>query len=467
MTDNNGNAGNANNNSNDVININDVLGGGNNPIPINPPVIPEPIVPQVVNNGEGQPTPTTTPQPQPIPQPQGTQIPAGLGGNEPPITTPVPVNEPFKDIITSFLDANITEDLKADRDALLSGFKATNLDATGNLLNAEGKIVLSADKVQAFVLDNKLPLNEKLEVVNDLGEVVKSREDYLTENSVITPVKTKLEQEFGITLPADLQFSDDENGIAELTTAVVKQVRQSAVGGFLQANPEIKGFAEHLALGGTAQNYSSSAVDYKSVKVKDIEVDAKVELIKKALTFQGNPDPDGFVKLVKGAGEEEINKHTSNALVYLDKKQTEDNANRTARVEAQIAADKQESEQYWNQVNTVVASGKVGMLQIPTTERQAFYDYMSKPINEDGDSQFNIDNDKTTLDFDLSTAYLLYKGGDISKVAAVIAKADRVQTLKERMAKFGTTGTGSGVPSTEGNSKKGFVPDINILTGRK
>ena len=234
---------------------------------------------------------------------------------------------------------------------------------------------------------------------------------------------------------------------------------------FLDAQPELKSFAQHLALGGTADNYKSTHVDYKSLKVKDLEVNSKLDILRKSFTAQGNPSGDMIVDMLKQAGEEELNRATSDAINFLDKQQGLQNQQREEQLRANALQEEQATEKYWQDVQGTIQKGVLGTLNVPIKEREAFFNYLAKPVDESMNSAEALAIAEETLETQLMVSYLRFKGGDISKLVNNMVKEQKVMTLKERMAKNNAVfqANTTGAPQAQTTNKSTI--DIGTLLG--
>lgn len=388
-----------------------------------------------------------------VPTPQGVVTPPITTGNEP-IVTPTPNVETFESLVGSLTSPTLTAELQSTKEALLSTFKATTLDANGNLLNAANEVILSADKLKAYVDNDTLPLDAQGNVVNDKGEIIQTKAELDNDFSIINPVKSALETNFGVELPADLELPDTEEGIVKLVSEVVKAKTTNTVVNFLEANPELKGFYQHIALGGKPEDYTSSNIDYKGINIKNLDEAAKTQLLAKSFSLQGTPNKENLIEIIKKAGEEELNKATASAVLFLDAKQSEFNQQREQELLEAADLEEENTEKYWQSVKSVVDKGTLGNINIPLADREAFFNYMAKPINTNYDSAESTDAAKDSLEFQLLVSYLRYKKGDISKLASIIATEQKVTTLKDRLNTLNRR-TENGVPITGSNSSSG------------
>lgn len=366
-------------------------------------------------------------------------------------------------------DATLSSEDKEYKTLLLETFKGTAIDEKGNLVDKDNTIVLSADKLKNYLENEELPFDDKGNVVNDKGEIIKSKEQVLLDNSVIIPTIKSIEEQFGIKLPNDFKTTENTEGIIEVLSESLKQVERKTVINFLDGNPELKAYAQHLHLGGTAENYTSSNIDYKNINIKTLEESAKLDLIKKSFTTQGNLNPDQLIEMIKKSGEEDINKATASAILFLDAKQTESNTARDAQIKQANIDQQIANNNYWKDVSTLVTKGTIGEIQIPITKRQAFFDYMSKPINDKGQSQEAIDVEKEGIENDLLLSYLRFNNGKIDVLAGQIARQQRVNTLQDKFNKLKGLSNTTGVPEkgNQNNNDGGNLSLEQLFPNRK
>jgi hypothetical protein len=427
-------------------NLDDILGGNSGQF--------EPTIPNA-NQGEPNTPPvvptTTTPSTPPVePTTPNQHIPT-IGD-----TTNY---DTYDGIIQLLSKPELTDAEKEIKDGLSSMFKAEQIDQNGNLVNQKGEIVLTAASLKDYVEKDILPLDDKGNLVDAQGNVLTTSADLVKNESVVEYTKLKLEEELGVSFPTDKTFDDTEEGIAELVIEAVKIKNQNAVLGFLNNNPVIKDFYQHIALGNDPKSFSGDFTDYSKVDVKTLSTEAKLQLIEKSYKEKGIEDTSEFIDLIKKGGEELISSKAEDAKLALNKLTETKRKERDNELKAKELKRREEVQQYWNEVASIVEKGQVRDINIPVAERKAFLDYMSK-TTENGKSQEQLDIEKEDTDFDVMVSFLRFKKYDISKLAKVIANNDKVQSMRERMNKrsknlssstknFGNTNRDSGVLSLD------------------
>lgn len=330
-------------------------------------------------------------------------------------------------------DNNLSEDDKTIKSSLFELVKGTKLNSNGDIINANGEVVLTATALKTYIETDTLPLSEKGEVVNSKGEVLKTAEQLALENNVTLYTKNVLETNFGVKLPEDFEVEDNEEGLVKITDAIIKEKSKKSVQEFLDSNSIVKDFYNHLLLGGKPNDFNIDVTNY-DIDSKTLPLQQKLSYIDLALTKQGVKDTSNLIKLYESASPEIVEVELKKALTFLKERQVLDSKEKTAKVQEALIAEQKEIEQYWNNVNKVVDAGKIANISIPLAEKEGFKKYLSSPV-KDGKSQEMLDEETEPIDVSLMVSYLRYKKYDLSKLVTNLANNQKVLSLKERFKK--------------------------------
>lgn len=412
-----------------------------------------------IDTGQAAPQEPTPQDPTPA-QTQNVQTPARVD-DEPEVT-----GTEFERHLSIFTNPSINEEDKAVRQSVLDLFGGNTIDNSGNILNAKGEVIINADDVANYINDEVLPLDANGNFVDNAGRIIKSANDLAKDNSLVEEVKYAMAQNFGVQYDANVEFPDTTDGLVNLVKETVERKTIGAVREFLDSVPELKSLYQHLAAGGTAENFTTAYVDYSAINVKTLSQDAKIAMIRKSLDAQNNPMAEDLIELISKSSDDEITKATTKALLHLDSKQEQEIADRDQQLRQTRQQEEQATANYWKQVEATVSKGTLGNLVIPAQERKAFFDYMAKPVDKNMNSAEALAAQKDTEEFSLLVSWLRYKGGDISKLVDNLAKTQKVQSLRER-ANAANRGTinGSGVPRTNTSSNGRSSVSLDSLLG--
>ena len=99
-------------------------------------------------------------------------------------------------------------------------------------------------------------------------------------------------------------------------------------------------------------------------------------------------------------------------------------------------------------------------------EKANFFEYISAPVNEDGQTQRDIDYADSEMDIKLAMDYLLYSGFDLEGIINTKARTRSAQNLRERI--ISNEERVKNAKGAQRRKQKAFDPDqldINALLG--
>ena len=102
--------------------------------------------------------------------------------------------------------------------------------------------------------------------------------------------------------------------------------------------------------------------------------------------------------------------------------------NRVAQEEAE------QSKKFWGEVaETIDSDNEFGGVIIPDTDKQDFFDYISAPVDEDGNTQRDLDYSEANMDIKLAIDYLMYSGFNLEDLIDTKARTQSVRGLRDRI----------------------------------
>lgn len=368
-------------------------------------------------------------------------------------------------------DDKLEESNKNIKQETLAIFKGKSIDQNNNIINEKGETAFTFDQLKEYIKTGKLPLDDKGNEVNNLGEIIKTVEDLNKENSVVLAAQTKLKEELGLSLLDDkgneLQYEDTTEGVVKLVEDALQVKSINTIQDFLIGNPVLNDVFKHLALGGDIKDYQSTNIDYKNIELKSLNKSNKLEFIKNSLIKQGLKSPENMLALIEQAGDDKIDKEAANALLMLDSLQKEEINKRTREFELKQEQQKEENIRYWSTVKNLVDKGELENLTIPKNERDAFFNYLSQPVDNKGRSKDHIAEDNESAEFKLMISYLRYKDYNINKLASLISKEQNIKTLRERLKNAGNKVKSASTHNTGTDDGEGVsIPSLEKLLGR-
>lgn len=387
--------------------------------------------------------------------PQGAA--EGTGQEPAPANQPPAPNTPSEEVddvvkLLSTDEGLLSADDKQLRNSVFDTFGASSVDYKGNLLDANGNVVLTAANLDKFIAEGEVPLDAEGNQINALGQIVKKAEEVQASYNPVNNAKTAIEQELGIVFTDEdgkpKQFDNSAEGVQEFAKEVALRSQVNAVEHFLERNPTVKDFFFHVANGGKPEDYVVNSIDYSAIDVTALSTEEKMQYIKQSYEKQNVKNAGTILNLLKNASAEAVTEAAADALLALNELDAADKKAREDAYAAAQEADAKRVQEYWDNVKSVIDSGNLKNLQIPITERNDFFKYIAEPINANGETREKLDADKEDPTFGLLVSYVRYKGGDISKFIQSSARVNKLEQLKQRV------GVANGIPKIDGSRER-------------
>jgi hypothetical protein len=230
--------------------------------------------------------------------------------------------------------------------------------------------------------------------------------------------------------------------------------------------PEAKNLIDHLAKGNSLETFmeENQVPDYFSMEVND--TDENIETQRNIMKLQFNNagvDDDVADSLISNL--EENGKLQSSATDALGKMQNQYKNVIEGKKEQELAsqtATQEAAKKQWSEVKTMVDSGQLGTIKVPASKQGAFWDYLTKPVDNKNTTLRGQKNMALTLEQRMMLEYMVFsefKIGGSKKVAQDLAALADANSKRESRLK----GAGSA-----GNRDDGTLDDkkgMESLTG--
>lgn len=307
------------------------------------------------------------------------------------------------------------------------------IDASGNLIDKDGKVFKKAEEVQKFLTDNKA----------------------VDEDEVERTLMENIKKAVGVDITDDkgsvVEFSDDPEGISNYVKSVVElktsEIENAVVNKIYRDNPLVKQFIDYVQITGSPKGFGD--IPDRS----GIELDPKNEMqleavIRMAATEFGNKSlNESYIKYLKDTGAlYEEAKIQLEALIGKDEAYRKD-----IEIKAELARQQEEKkiENYWKGVLNAINNRVIGKYKLPETfikeidgkkvslTPNDFYKYVSETAlrDENGDRitayqrDLRAQTNEELLNKDLLDAWLLFTGGSYKDLVDMAIKEEKVKRL--------------------------------------
>lgn len=367
------------------------------------------------------------------------------------------------DSITLLRDLNsdtLSEDQKALKQEILAKFKGTSIDNNGNILDKDGKVLADLKAVDTFLNAEPL-LDEQGNEVDESGKIVRTKAQLEFENSTIGGVIASLPYNLVDDKGNSIVYEDTVEGYTRLAKDIGQIEAEERFENLLNSNPTLREVAKHLLSGGNLESFNNP-IDYSKIDIKKLSDTEKIDLITKSFLANGidKDRTNSLVELIKKGGE--IDKETANAIKVLEADRVRNQQARDKAYQDSVKAENDRVIQYWTGVKQTIDSGKLGTLNIPKEDQEAFFTYLSKPINENGDSQEMLDNEKEGLSADLMMRYYRFKKYNLESIVKSEVNKDKITTLRDRITKAHKSRSSSASSQSSSNRNDSNPGDISL-----
>lgn len=332
-------------------------------------------------------------------------------------------------------DNSSTGELK-EGDVVTFEDKDYTVDATGNLIDAEGNIFKEAKDVKDWM--NSLDIDDS---DGDGG---------LDMTSIQNAVGITVTDEEG----KPVEFTNDAEGVKSYIDSVISlksnEIQEATVNRLFAENPMLRQFIDYVQLTGTARGFGDLP-DRSGIELdKDNDMQLAAVIKMAAEEFGNKSLNDNYIKYLRDSGGlYDEAKAQLEALVAKDKQQREDIERRAAQ---QRADEEASVRQYWENVNKVITSRTVAGYKLPETFTKEvngkkvictpndFYEYLSKANEKDANGNpltgyqrdLERESEEDSLNRQLLEAWLMYTGGSYKDLVAMAVKEEQVKQLKLR-----------------------------------
>lgn len=258
------------------------------------------------------------------------------------------------------------------------------------------------------------------------------------------------------------EYAETEEGLAEFTKDIAQNIAEEQLEGLFKQFPMVQKHLDFVMAGGDPERFFEAYNPRTSFENMEIEQDdsrTQKYMISEFLKSKGHDDE--FIK-------DMINDYEDSGKLYdrakvaqrnlaTIQKQERDGMVRQQQEAQQRAAE--ENERFWEGVANTIQEGKeFAGIRIPDREKAKFFDYISEPVNDNGQTRRDVDYSKANIEAKLALDYLMYKGFNLKDIIDVKAKTASASNLRERVKQ-----NEERVKSMQTNDRKGKKFDADNL----
>lgn len=360
------------------------------------------------------------------------------------------------------------EDISLD-DVLGDGIEPTGADE-----GVKGGSDLKLDENRDLDKDEKKPVNDPLddeddtednEDNNNASDDDSNDDDNTDDNSdnggndndsIISSIAKSLGYD------VEKEYAETEEGLAEFTKDIAQNIAEEQLEGLFKQFPMVQKHLDFVMAGGDPERFFEAynpRTSFESMEIEQDDSRTQKYMISEFLKSKGHDEE--FIK-------DMINDYEDSGKLYdrakvaqrnlaTIQKQERDGMVRQQQEAQQRAAE--ENERFWEGVASTIQEGKeFAGIRIPDREKAKFFDYISEPVNDNGQTRRDVDYSKANIEAKLALDYLMYKGFNLKDIIDVKAKTASASSLRERVKQ-----NEERVKSMQTNDRKGKKFDADNL----
>ena len=293
-----------------------------------------------------------------------------------------------------------------------------------------------ADELEADVkeLQTEEPENEIVEEekVAEKEEEVEGEESPESD-TVVSEILSKLGYE------TDEEYEDTADGLLKLTQDMSGKIAEAQLDELFEKFPLVKNHLEYVLSGGESQDFMQAydpKLDYNKIEIDENDTRSQKAILSDYFTTKGH-DKNFIEELLEDYEDTgKLYKKAEAAKKALATSQGEDRQKLITRQKEDRESQVKQQEEFWSGVqDTIKNSNEFAGLTVPQKDKGKFFEYISKPVTQEGRTQRDLDHSEADMEVKLAIDYLMYKGFKLDDIINKKAKTKSARSLRDKISK--------------------------------
>jgi hypothetical protein len=334
-------------------------------------------------------------------------------------------------------------------------------ETTTNELDEDAAVKESGEEVEDIDTDDEEE-EEVEETSNDSAaddgvEATESAEDGEIDNTVIGEVLTNL----GYELEGD--YADTVEGLTQMTQDVAQTMAEDQLDNLFEQFPEIQQHLEFVLNGGDSSEFYSQGNRLNTVanvNLTENNVNAQQAVLVEYFRVKGHDDSFIAELLEDYASTDKLYDKSVKAKEALLKYEQAQRAHQMEAQKQASAQQRQEAQNFWSNVSeTIEESREFSGIVVQQKDKKKFFDYISQPVDKQGNTQRDLDHEGAEMDVRLAIDYLMFKGFKLEDMIKAKAKTETAKTLRKQIKRSTRSVKGA---KGKGGSKSFDVDNLDL-----
>ena len=282
-------------------------------------------------------------------------------------------------------------------------------------------------------------VDDEVEETTEEATTVSASDDEVDAEESVEDAETAVVGEVLTNLGYELEgdYDDTVEGLTALTKDVASTMAEEQLDGLFEQYPEIQKHLEFVLNGGDSNQFYQ--LGNRMASVANANVTEDNALMQKAVLteyFRVKGHDDDFISELLN-DYEVSDKLYDKAIKAKDALLKYEEGNQKQLMEQQkqtLQEQKKQAEEFWSDVNTTIQdSREFSGVVVQEKDKKKFFDYISKPVDKQGNTRRDIDHNEAEMDVRLAIDYLMFKGFKLDEIIKAKAKTETAKTLRKQI----------------------------------
>ena len=238
---------------------------------------------------------------------------------------------------------------------------------------------------------------------------------------------------------ASEEYEDTAEGLTALTKDMAGKMANEQIEEVLNKFPLVKDHLNYVLNGGQSQDFMQAYdpnMDYDSLRISEGDIQSQKAILADYLAVKGH-DNDFISEMLEDYEDSgKLFKKSEAARKALGKYQGQQRQQLMEQQKERQKEAQTKQREFWNGVaDTIENSQEFAGLTVPQKDKSKFFNYLSRPVNKNGQTQRDIDHQEADIEIKLAIDYLMYSGFNLESLIETKARTKSTKSLKERIMK--------------------------------
>lgn len=267
----------------------------------------------------------------------------------------------------------------------------------------------------------------------DQKDTKEDDDDTAADDSIVGQILEKLGYK------VEENYDDTTEGLLKLTQDVGSQMAEEQLDQLFEKFPLVKNHLQYVLDGGDSQNFMQAynpESDYSKMDISEDDVRSQKSILADYFTEKGH-DKEFINELIEDYQDSgKLHSKAQAAQTALVNVQTQKRQQLVTQQKEMKVQNAKNQEEFWNGVyDTIENSQEFAGLSVPKRDKAKFFKYLSQPVNQNGQTQRDVDHGSADMEIKLAIDYLMYNKFNLSSIINKKAKTQKAASLKDRISK--------------------------------